>query len=113
MWDVIGDPDFVADPSKGSRHNRGMAVDLTLVDPAGRPLPMPTQFDAFVPEARSDADVLQPMRQNRDRLIKAMGRHGFKVLPSEWWHFDADGWPDKALLNVPIEELEQQRISAR
>lgn len=105
MWDVIGDPDFVADPSKGSRHNRGMAVDLALVDAAGRALPMPTQFDAFVPEARSDADVLEPMRKNRDRLIGAMGAHGFKVLSSEWWHFDADGWPEKALLNVPIEEL--------
>lgn len=105
MWDVIGDPDFVADPSKGSRHNRGMAVDLALVDAAGRALPMPTQFDAFVPEARSDADVLEPMRKNRDRLIEAMGTHGFKVLSSEWWHFDADGWPDKALLNVPIEQL--------
>lgn len=105
MWDVIGDPDFVADPAKGSRHNRGMAVDVALVDGVGRLLPMPTQFDAFVPEARADANVLEPMRQNRDRLIEAMGEHGFAVLSSEWWHFDAEGWPDKALLNVPIEAL--------
>lgn len=102
MWDVIGDPDFVADPSKGSRHNRGMAVDLALVDDAGRPLPMPTQFDAFVPEARADAEVLEPMRANRDRLIAAMAAEGFKVLGSEWWHFDADGWEQRALLDVPI-----------
>lgn len=107
MWDVIGDPDFVADPTKGSRHNRGMAVDLALVDSAGKALPMPTQFDAFVPEARADAEVLEPMRKNRDRLIAAMGSHGFKVLSSEWWHFDADGWRDRALLNVPIEDLAQ------
>lgn len=106
MWDVVGDPDFVADPSKGSRHNRGMAVDLALVDADGRALPMPTQFDAFVPEARADADVLEPMRKNRDRLIAAMGAQGFRVLSSEWWHFDADGWETKGLLNVPIEQLE-------
>ncbi len=84
MWDVIGDPDFVADPTKGSRHNRGMAVDLALVDAEGRALPMPTQFDAFVPEARADAEVLEPMRRNRDRLLAAMGAHGFRVLSSEW-----------------------------
>ncbi|MFT5732222.1 MAG: D-alanyl-D-alanine dipeptidase [Planctomycetota bacterium] len=109
MWDVIGDPDFVADPSKGSRHNRGMAVDLALVDANGRALPMPTQFDAFVPEARADAAVLEPMRRNRDRLIEAMAAHGFAVLSSEWWHFDADGWQEKSLLNVPIEELAASR----
>lgn len=105
MWDVIGDPDFVADPSRGSRHNRGMAVDLALVDREGRRLPMPTEFDAFVPEARSDADVLQPMRRNRDTLIAAMAAEGFQVLSSEWWHFDADGWRDRALLNVPVDQV--------
>ena len=105
MWDVIGDPDFVADPSKGSRHNRGMAVDLALVDSGGKPLPMPTSFDAFVPEARSDAAVLEPMRRNRDTLIEAMEAEGFKVLSSEWWHFDADGWQERALLDVPIDQV--------
>lgn len=113
MWDVIGDPDFVADPTKGSRHNRGMAVDLALVDANGRPLPMPTQFDAFVPEARADAEVLEPMRRNRDRLIDAMATEGFRVLSSEWWHFDADGWRERALLNVPIEALEAPPASPR
>lgn len=105
MWDVIGDPDFVADPSKGSRHNRGMAVDLTLVDAKGTPLPMPTQFDAFVAEARSDAEVLEPMRANRDRLIDAMAAEGFRVLSSEWWHFDLDGWRERGLLDIPIDEV--------
>lgn len=105
MWEVIGDPDYVADPSKGSRHNRGMAVDVTLVDGRGNRLPMPTDFDAFVPEARADAEVLEPMRTNRRVLIEAMAAQGFRVLSSEWWHFDCDGWEERALLDVPIERI--------
>jgi len=105
MWEVIGDPDYVADPSKGSRHNRGMAVDVTLVDGRGNRLPMPTDFDAFVPEARADAEVLEPMRTNRRVLIEAMAAQGFGVLSSEWWHFDCEGWEDRALLDVPIDRI--------
>ena len=110
MWDVVGDPDFVADPSKGSRHNRGMAVDCGLVDAIGAPLPMPTAFDAFVPEARADAEVPEPMATHRQILVDAMAAEGFRVLSSEWWHFDLDGWEEKALLDVPIEELEAYRV---
>lgn len=105
MWEVIGDPDYVADPSKGSRHNRGMAVDVTLVDGRGNRLPMPTDFDAFVPEARADAEVLEPMRTNRRVLIEAMAAQGFGVLSSEWWHFDSEGWEERALLDVPIDRI--------
>ena len=109
MWDVIGDPDFVADPAKGSRHNRGMAVDCGLLDARGKPLPMPTEFDAFVPEARSDAVVPEPMATHRKVLIEAMAAEGFRVLGSEWWHFDLDGWEEKALMDVSIEVLESRR----
>lgn len=106
MWDVIGDPDFVADPSKGSRHNRGMAVDCGLVDAEGRPLPMPTAFDAFVPEARSDAELASAeLTRNRATLIDAMEAEGFRVLGSEWWHFDAEGWEERGLLDVPLDSL--------
>lgn len=106
MWDVIGDPDFVADPSKGSRHNRGMAVDCGLVDLEGRPLPMPTAFDAFVPEARSDAELASAeLTRNRETLVSAMEAEGFRVLSSEWWHFDADGWEERGLLNVPLTDI--------
>lgn len=102
MWDVIGDPDYVADPRRGSRHNRGMAVDVTLVDLEGRALPMPTSFDAFLPAAAADADVPPPGRRNRDRLVAAMAAEGFEVLPSEWWHFDAAGWREREVLDVPL-----------
>jgi D-alanyl-D-alanine dipeptidase len=105
MWDVIGDPDYVADPRRGSRHNRGMAVDLALVDLAGRALPMPTAFDAFLPAAASDADVPPPGRRNRDRLIRAMRAQGFEVLATEWWHFDAEGWREREVLDVALTDV--------
>jgi len=105
MWDVIGDPDFVADPRRGSRHNRGMAVDLALVDLSGRALPMPTSFDAFLPAAAADADVPPPGRRNRDRLIAAMRAQGFQVLSTEWWHFDAEGWRERDVLDVALTDV--------
>jgi len=54
LWDLVKDPRYVADPKKGSRHNRGAAVDLTLVDKDGRELPMPTRFDDFSEKAHRD-----------------------------------------------------------
>ncbi|MEZ6016566.1 MAG: M15 family metallopeptidase [Planctomycetota bacterium] len=105
MWDLVGDPDFVADPRRGSRHNRGMAVDVTLVDLAGRALPMPTSFDAFLPEAAAAAEVPPPGRRNRDRLIAAMRAEGFEVLASEWWHFDAEGWRERDVLDVALPDV--------
>ena len=106
MWDVIGDPDFVADPSRGSRHNRGMAVDCGLVDAEGRPLPMPTAFDAFVPEARADALLASAeLTRNREILVSTMEAEGFSVLSSEWWHFDAEGWEQRGLLDVPLADV--------
>src|SRR5262249_14002786 len=70
MWEPIRNPDFVADPAKGSRHNRGAAVDLTLIDlRTGSELAMPTPFDDFTPRARQDFDDLPPaIRANRAKL---------------------------------------------
>ena len=108
MWEPIRDPDYVADPSKGSRHNRGAAVDLTLIDlRTGEELPMPTGYDDFTPRAHHDfqelsADVLR----NRALLRDVMTRHGFDPLPSEWWHYDFRGWEQFELMNVGLEELE-------
>lgn len=107
MWKPIRNPDFVADPAKGSRHNRGAAVDLTLIDlRTGRELPMPTGYDAFTVRARQDfnnlpADVVA----NRAKLRDAMQRHGFDPLPSEWWHFDFRGWEKFELMDLPLEKL--------
>lgn len=104
MWKPIRNPDFVADPAKGSRHNRGAAVDLTLIDlRTGRELPMPTGYDDFTPRARQDFnDLPHEELVNRARLREAMKSHGFDPLPSEWWHFDFRGWERFELLDLPL-----------
>ncbi len=115
MWEPIQNPDFVADPAKGSRHNRGAAVDLTLIDLAtGRELEMPTPYDDFTPRARQDFNDLSPAAiANRAKLRDAMVRHGFEPSPSEWWHFDFSGWRKFPLMDVPLQELGDQRTAAR
>lgn len=107
MWEPIRNPDFVADPAKGSRHNRGAAIDLTLIDLAtGTELPMPTPYDDFTSRARQDFnDLPAGVIANRARLRDVMVRHGFEPLPSEWWHFDFAGWQKFELLDLPLEEL--------
>jgi zinc D-Ala-D-Ala dipeptidase len=107
MWKPIRNPDFVADPAKGSRHNRGAAVDLTLIDlHTGRELPMPTGYDDFTPRARQDFnDLPADALANRAKLREAMISHGFDPLPSEWWHFDFRGWDKFELLDLPLEGL--------
>ena len=82
MWRLVPNPDYVADPHVGSRHNRGAAVDLTLVDQRGRPLPMPSPYDEFSPRAHRDfAGGSARERQNRALLEEVMARHGFVGLP--------------------------------
>lgn len=107
MWEAVGDPDYVADPAKGSRHNRGCAVDVTLVRAAsGEELAMPTGHDDFTPRAAAAAAGLpDEVAANRDRLRAVMERHGFVVLPSEWWHFDYGGWERFELLDLPLDVL--------
>ncbi|MEO8380176.1 MAG: M15 family metallopeptidase, partial [Acidobacteriota bacterium] len=94
MWEPIRNPDYVADPAKGSRHNRGAAVDLTLIDLAtGQELPMPTGYDDFTDHAaHAFQDLPADALRNRALLLEVMTRHGFEPLPSEWWHYDFKGW---------------------
>jgi D-alanyl-D-alanine dipeptidase len=107
MWEPIKNPDFVADPSKGSRHNRGAAVDLTLIDlKTGEELKMPSGYDEFTNRARHDYfDAPEVAMQNRDKLRETMTRHGFQPLPSEWWHYDFRGWERFELMDIPLESL--------
>jgi D-alanyl-D-alanine dipeptidase len=107
MWEPIKNPDYVADPAKGSRHNRGAAVDLTLIDLAtGAELPMPTPYDDFTTRAHHDfADLPADALANRALLRDVMTRHGFDPLPSEWWHYDFRGWQEFELMDVGLEEL--------
>ena len=95
MWKQVPNPDFVADPRKGSMHNRGLAVDLTLADAAGAELAMPTGFDDFTPRAARDfKDLPADVKRNRDLLRRVMEKHGFQGITTEWWHFNA-GDPER------------------
>jgi D-alanyl-D-alanine dipeptidase len=107
MWDAIHNPDFVADPTKGSRHNRGAAIDLTLIDlRTNEELAMPTPYDDFTSRARQDFNDLPPdVIANRAKLRDVMMRHGFEPLPTEWWHFDYSGWQRFELMDVDLREL--------
>lgn len=93
LWAVLPDPQYVADPAKGSRHNRGCAVDVTLVDRSGKELKMPTAFDEFSEKAHRDYQNLpQEVLRNRELLEQVMTAEQFEPLATEWWHFDAPGW---------------------
>jgi zinc D-Ala-D-Ala dipeptidase len=89
MWKIVSDPNYVADPKKGSIHNRGGAVDISLVDRNGKELDMGTPFDFFGVEAAQDYEKLSDtIKENRELLRKAMTRSGFKIFESEWWHYN-------------------------
>jgi D-alanyl-D-alanine dipeptidase len=107
FYEVYRDTTYVASPYKGSRHNRGCALDLTVIDlKTGEELKMPTGYDSFKKEAWPTTPVSDPLiRKNRTLLIDAMQKHGFKVNSSEWWHFDFIGWQKFEVLDIDFEEL--------
>lgn len=107
FYEMAKDTNFVANPKTGSRHNRGCAVDLTLIDlKTGKDLPMPTGFDSFEKQAYSDyTDLSAEVIKNRALLKKVMEKNGFKQLKTEWWHFDFSGLKDYELLDVPFNSL--------
>ena len=98
---------FVANPKAGSRHNRGCAVDLTLIDlKSGKALEMPTPYDSFSEAASPTYEDITPLqKKNRDFLIKIMENHGFTVFKNEWWHYDFNGWEKFPLMDIPFEKL--------
>ncbi|MBZ0198667.1 MAG: M15 family metallopeptidase [Ignavibacteriaceae bacterium] len=107
FYNIYHDTNFVASVWTGSRHNRGCAVDLTIINSAsGEELNMPTPYDDFTEKANpAYADLPENVLQNRALLINTMEKHGFKVINSEWWHFDYNGWKDYELMNIGFEEL--------
>jgi len=104
---IASDKSFVANPKDGSRHNRGCAIDLTLIDlNTGKELEMPTPYDSFAPEAASDyTDLPSNVIKNRELLRSTMEKQGFRVLNNEWWHFDFIGWKNYELMDIPFEDL--------
>jgi zinc D-Ala-D-Ala dipeptidase len=103
MWEILPDSRYVANPTKGSRHNRGAAVDLTLIDRNGKELEMPTGFDDFTEKAFRNSKAANPQAKKNSQLLEeAMKKFGFIPLATEWWHFDAPGWDKFSVLDIPF-----------
>ncbi|HEY1190558.1 MAG TPA: serine hydrolase [Gemmata sp.] len=109
FWDAAPEKfhGFVADPSKGSRHNRGCAVDLTLYDlKTGKVVETVSGYDEFSDRAFPDyMGGTSKQRWHRDLLRRAMAAEGFTVYEEEWWHFDYKDWKAYPILNKTFEEL--------
>lgn len=100
MWKIVSNPKYVANPAKGSIHNRGGAVDVTLVDSDGNELDMGTGFDHFGIEASHNyLGLNDQVLQNRKILKETMERHHFKLLESEWWHYNLNNASSDKLSN--------------
>ena len=92
LWGKVSDRRYVSDPRKGSMHNRGTAVDLTIVDSTGQELPMGTPYDYFGVEAYPGyQDLTADVLANRALLHEQMKAFGFKPIRTEWWHFSLPG----------------------
>jgi len=107
FYEVTPDTNFVADPRKGSKHNRGCAVDLSIIDlKTGKEIDMPTGFDSFSKKAGANyANLPKQQIDDRELLKSTMQAHGFKVIATEWWHYDFNGWQNYELLDVPFSAL--------
>lgn len=108
FWEVTPEDKriFVANPARGSIHNRGCAVDLTMFDlKTGKLVDMPSGYDEFSERASPDyAGGTAEQRANRDLLRKLMEEVGFKVNANEWWHFDYKDWEKYAIYDVSFTE---------
>ncbi len=108
FWEIMPDERYVAPPQIGSRHNRGAAVDLTLVDKEGKELKMPTDFDDFSLKAHRNYERLpKDVIYNRMLLENVMSEYGFIPMPSEWWHFDDAEGESYPIEDRSLEELER------
>ena len=107
MWAIYPHEGYVANPKKGSRHNRGAAVDLTLIRLSDRiELPMPTPYDDFTEKAHRDyKDLPTEQIRNRELLERVMAKHGFEGLDTEWWHFDFGDWRRYEILDVDYSRI--------
>lgn len=107
FYESFPDSTYVASPWTGSKHNRGCALDLTLVDlKTGNELTMPTPYDSAIKESWADAPVADPTAlKNRELLKSVMTKHGFTVEPSEWWHYNFNGWKAYEPMDMSFEAL--------
>ena len=102
LWDKASDRRYVASPKHGSRHSRGAAVDVALVDQDGVPVTLPTKFDEFPAAAHRIRALTGGRGVEAKRLETAMKKAGFIGIPLEWWHFDAPDSAKYPLSNQPL-----------
>lgn len=109
FWDATPEDkkEFVADPSKGSRHNRGCAVDLSMFElKTGRIVVMPSAYDEMTERSHINyAGGTEAERRVRDVLRQAMEAEGFVVYEPEWWHYDYKDWQQYPILNISFSEI--------
>ena len=112
FWDATS-PDkkiFVADPARGSRHNRGCAVDLSLFDlKTGETVKMPSEYDEMTERAHINYECATPeAKRLRELLREAMTSEGFNVYEPEWWHYDYKDWKEYPILNVRFQDFKEK-----
>jgi len=109
FWEVTPEDKrkFVANPAKGSKHNRGCAVDLSIYNlKTGELVPMPSGYDEFTERAAPDyKGGTEQERANRDMLRKLMEAEGYAVNVNEWWHFDFKDWEKYAIYDIAFSEI--------
>jgi D-alanyl-D-alanine dipeptidase len=109
FWDItpVEKREFVADPAKGSRHNRGCAVDLTMYElQTGKQVQMPSEYDEMTERSHINYQCATPeARRLRDMLRSAMEAEGFNVYEPEWWHYDYKDWRTYPILNISFKEI--------
>jgi D-alanyl-D-alanine dipeptidase len=106
MWARFPVEGYIANPAKGSNHNRGAAVDLTLVDTEGKELSMPSDYDEFSERAHRDyMKAPQNAIEHRTILEAAMTAEGFRGISTEWWHFDFKDAKTLPVLDFPFDQV--------
>jgi D-alanyl-D-alanine dipeptidase len=109
FWDATPDDRkiFVADPAKGSRHNRGSAVDLSMFDlKTGEIVKMPSEYDEMTERSHINYDcATAEAKRLRELLRSAMTSEGFVVYEPEWWHYDYKDWKEYPIMNVKFSEI--------
>ena len=113
FWEVVREDQrkYVADPAKGSKHNRGCAVDLSIYDlKTGWSVAMPSGFDEFTERASPDyKGGTTEETANRNKLRRLMEAEGFTVNANEWWHFDYKDWESYAIYDISFAEASKKK----
>lgn len=109
MWEIVSDERYTANPAKGSGHNRGIAVDVTIIHLAtGEELQMPTPYDDFTEKAHHDyMDLPAEIIANRKRLRDVMEKYGFVALETEWWHYSLPNPTNYDVMDLSFKQLKQ------